>query len=288
MDQWLIVMLNKKKAEGLILAAGYSTRFKLFGSNFKKYLLKLNNSNILGYIITGMVKAGIRKINIIASNISNKSKYKQIILNSVLKSKIDLKNVNLNIIENRAPYRENGYSLFLGLNAISSNYTVLSMADHIFSKNIFSQMIMHYNEYDVFLATDPEYLKDTYKLTDATKVYGLNSFIIDIGKQVSKYNRLDMGTFILRTRVIQEICQEIELDTYKFGVTNVILLAIKSGLNVGYFDFPNVIWVDVDNYSIYNQLKELFNDSSNLHPFGLYTPKHISYEGKRGKEKIKK
>jgi len=271
----LIVILDEKEVEGLILAAGYSTRFKLFGGSFKKYLLKLNNSNILGYIITGMVNAGIRKINIIASKISNKSKYKQIILNSILKSKIDLKNVNLNIIENRAPYRENGYSLFLGLNAISSEYTLLSMADHIFSKNIFSQLIMNHNKDDVFLATDPLHLKEPYKVADATKIYGLNSFIIDIGKEISKYNRLDMGAFILRTRVIRDICQELELDTYKFGVTNIILLAIESGLNVGYFDFPNVIWLDVDNSSIYHQLIELFSDSSNRHPFGLSPPKHI-------------
>ncbi len=277
--------MDEKEVEGLILAAGYSTRFKLFGSDFKKYLLKLNNSNILGYIITGMIKAGIQKINIIASKISNNSKYKQIILNSVLKSGIDSKNFDLNIIENREPYRENGYSLFLGLNAISSEYTLLSMADHIFSKNIFSQLIMNHNKDDVFLATDPLHLKEPYKVADATKVYGLNSIIIDIGKEISKYNRLDMGAFILRTRVIRNICQEIELDIYKFGVTNVILLAIESGLNVGYFDFPNVIWLDVDNSSIYHQLRELFSDSSNNHPFGLYPSKNISYKGKTEKSK---
>ncbi len=144
---------------------------------------------------------------------------------------------------------------------------------------------MNHNKDDVFLATDPLHLKEPYKVADATKVYGLNSFIIDIGKEISKYNRLDMGAFILRTRVIRKICQEIELDIYKFGVTNVILLAIESGLNVGYFDFPNVIWLDVDNSSIYHQLRELFSDSSNNHPFGLYPSKNISYKGKKEKSK---
>ncbi|KKM68424.1 hypothetical protein LCGC14_1461050, partial [marine sediment metagenome] len=41
------------------------------------------------------------------------------------------------------------------------------------------------------------------------------------------------------------------------------------GLDVSYFDFPNVFWLDVDNSSIYEQLKEFFRESSNLHPFGL-------------------
>ncbi|MCK4383941.1 MAG: hypothetical protein KAW66_11650, partial [Candidatus Lokiarchaeota archaeon] len=174
-----------------------------------------------------------------------------------------------NIIENKTPERENGYSLFLGLKAISTEYTLLSMADHIFSENIFSQLVMNYHVYDILLATDPINLKDPYKLEDATKIYGLNSFITNIGKEIPKYNRLDMGAFLLRTKVIRNICQEIKLDSYKFGVTDVILLAIESGLDVSYFDFPNVFWLDVDNSSIYEQLKEFFRESSNLHPFGL-------------------
>jgi len=255
--------------EGLILAAGFSNRFNSMDNAFKKYLLKVNNSNILSYIIGGMIKTGIRKINIIASKISNKTKYKQILLNSIGKLGIDFKNFKLNIIENKTPERENGYSLFLGLKAISTEYTLLSMADHIFSENIFSQLVMNYHIYDILLATDPINLKDPYKLEDATKIYGLNSFITNIGKEIPKYNRLDMGAFLLRTKVIRNICQEIKLDRYKFGVTDVILLAIESGLDVGYFDFPNVFWLDVDNSSIYEQLKEFFRESSNLHPFGL-------------------
>jgi len=261
-------MMNRK-IEGLILAAGFSNRFNSMDNAFKKYLLKVNNSNILSYIIGGMIKTGIRKINIIASKISNKTKYKKILLNSIGKLGIDFKNFKLNIIENITPERENGYSLFLGLKAISSEYTLLSMADHIFSENIFSQLVMNYHRYDILLATDPLNLKDPCKLEDATKIYGLNSFITNIGKEIPKYNRLDMGAFLLRTKVIRNICQEIKLDKYKFGVTDVILLAIESGLDVGYFDFPNVFWLDVDNSSIYEQLKEFFRESSNLHPFGL-------------------
>ncbi len=269
--------------EGLILAAGCSSRFNSMDNAFKKYLLKVNNSNILSYIITGMIKTGISKINIIASKISNKSKYKQILLNSIGELGIDFKNFKLNIIENRTPKRENGYSLFLGLNAISSEYTLLSMADHIFSENIFSQLVMNYHGYDILLATDPIHLKDPHKLEDATKIYGLNSFITNIGKEILKYNRLDMGAFLLKTKVIRNICQEIKLNTYKFGVTNVILLAIESGLNVSYFDFPNVFWLDVDNPSIYHQLKEFFRESSNLHPFGLFPQKHTFYKDKKEK-----
>ena len=55
-------MISANKLEGLILAAGYSSRFNFKDRRFNKYLLKLNNSNILGYIIAGMIKTGIEKI----------------------------------------------------------------------------------------------------------------------------------------------------------------------------------------------------------------------------------
>ena len=84
------------KVEGLILAAGHSSRFNFGDNRFKKYFLQLNNSNILGYIIAGMVKAGIRKVKIVTSNIINTLKYKKRILKFL--SRIASHNVELEII----------------------------------------------------------------------------------------------------------------------------------------------------------------------------------------------
>lgn len=272
--------MNREEFQGLILAAGYSSRFNFMDSRFKKYFLKLNNSNILGYIIAGMTRAGIRKIKIVTSKIYNKLKYKRRIIKSIARSWIDLKNLELDIIENKIPDRENGYSLFLGLNTISSEYALLSMADHIFSKNVFSQMIKHYKREDILLATDPMYNKGYYDRKDATKVYGKNYFIINVGKGLKYYNRLDMGVFILKTNIIKNVCQNVESNFYKFGVTNVVLSALNSNLNVSYYDFPNTIWLDIDNYKTYHQLNKLFNKSSKFYPFGLTNTEYFTYSNK--------
>jgi 1L-myo-inositol 1-phosphate cytidylyltransferase/CDP-L-myo-inositol myo-inositolphosphotransferase len=220
-----------------------------------------------------MIKAGIRKIKIVTSKIFNKLKYKKRILKSVIPSLINTQNIELEIIENKIPDRENGYSLFLGLNTISSKYVLLSMADHIFSKNIFSQLVKNYKGNDILLATDPMHRKGYYDREDATKVYGKNSFIIDIGKDLTHYNRLDMGVFILKSKNIKKICQNVKLNLFKFGVTNIVLSVLNSDLNVGYYDFPNTIWLDIDDYKIYLQLIRLFNNKSNFYPFGLNPPK---------------
>ena len=158
----------------------------------------------------------------------------------------DLGNLDLEIIENKFPERENGYSLLLGLNKISSEYTILSMSDHIFSENIFNKIIKSYKKKrDILLATDPMYKKGYYDINDSTKV------------------------FILKTEVIKKICKKVESHFNKFSVTDIVLSALDSDLDVGYYDFSDIIWLDIDNFKNYHQLKKLFNISSNICPFGL-------------------
>jgi len=282
-------MINNNEFEGLILAAGKSSRFKFMDSRFKKYFLKLCNSNILGYIVAGMIETGITKIKIVTSRIINNLKYKKRVLKSITRSWIDLGNLELEIIENKIPERENGYSLFLGLNEISSEYTILSMADHIFSKNVFYKIIKNYKKKDILLATDPMYKKGYYDKDDATKVFGKNTSILEIGKGLTNYNRLDMGVFILKTKIIKKICKKVESNFNKFSITDVVLSARNSDLDVGYYDFSNTIWLDIDNYKNYHQLKRLFNKPSNIYPFGLVPTGYVAYSDNKSKynEKIK-
>ena len=145
------------------------------------------------------------------------------------------------------------------------------MADHIFSKNVYSKMIKNYKKKDILLATDPMHNKGYYDKEDATKVYGENSFIIKIGKDLMNYNRLDMGVFMLKTKKIKKISKEVESNFRKFGVSDIVRSALNSDLNIGYSDFPNTIWLDIDDHKKYRQLKRLFNKSSSLHPFALNT-----------------
>lgn len=236
-----------------------------------------------------MIKTGILKIKIVTSKIFNKLKYKRRILKDITLSSIDLDNLELEIIENKIPKRENGYSLYLGLNEISSEYTILSMADHIFSKNVFYKIIKNYKKKDILLATDPMYKKGYYDKDDATKVFGKNTSILEIGKGLTNYNRLDMGVFILKTKIIKKICKKVESNFNKFGITDVVLSALDSDLDVGYYDFSNTIWLDIDNYKNYHQLKRLFNKPSNIYPFGLVPKGYVAYLDKKSKynKKIK-
>jgi len=255
--------------ESIILAAGYSSRFNFKEKTFKKFLLPLKRSIILNYVIGGMVKAGINKINIV---IDKKLDSKQV-CDSCFEflEKLDLSSDHLilNLIQNNHSERENGFSLYLGVHEITSENFVLSMADHVFSDNIYSNLNTNYNNEDILLATDPMKIKGIYDLDDCTKVLGVNLDIKNIGKNILNYNRLDMGVFIMNAYNIRKLCINLESKKKSFGVSDVVRLAIELKLKVSFLDFPNVIWLDIDDDNEYNKLKQYFNNSNKYRPFNL-------------------
>ena len=143
------------------------------------------------------------------------------------------------------------------------------MADHIFSINVYEELINNYDNQDVILATDPMKIDGYYDLDDCTKVIGSNSQIKKIGKNIKGYDRLDMGAFIMKTSTIQKISQDIEKKREKFGVSDILLSAIELNLKVSYLDFPHTIWLDIDNHLEFEKLKTIFNKKSKYHPFNL-------------------
>ncbi len=255
--------------EGIILAAGFSSRFNFDDHSFKKFLLPLKKTIILNYVITAMYHAGIRTINIIVDEMVDKSNLINCYYDFCKETNLSTIDLSINLIENKYSERENGYSLFLGVSTVKSSSFMLSMADHIFSDNIYEILIKNYRQEDVLLATDPMKIKGIYDLDDCTKVFGKELSIKNIGKQIPKYNRLDMGVFIMKRNPIIKISDEIEASNHKFGVSDIVISTIKSNLKVSYFDFPHTIWVDVDNDFEYAKLKENFGKSNKLKPFNL-------------------
>ncbi|MFX0186736.1 MAG: NTP transferase domain-containing protein [Candidatus Hodarchaeota archaeon] len=255
--------------ESIILAAGCASRFDFRDSSYKKYLLPFARSNILNYIIVGMIKAGIKKINLIVDMDADTTEIKKSCFSFLKNISFKTTNISLNFIENDNIERENGYSLFLGAKNVNSEFFILSMADHIFSVNVYEELIKKYNNQDIVLATDPIKIIGHYDLEDCTKVLGYNAQIKEIGKQIENYNRLDMGAFLMKTKTIKRISQFIEKIDDKFGVSDILLSAINLDFNVSYLDFPDTIWLDVDNHNEYEKLKQLFNKTSKYRPFNL-------------------
>ena len=134
-------MKKKIHVEGLILAAGISRRFNFKNKHYKKYFLRLNKASLLAYIISAMHEAGIKSIHVVASRILNKKRFKKRLFKQVKMLLPNVSELTIEIINNPSPERENGYSLYLGLNHVKSDHVLLSMADHVFSKNVYRKLI---------------------------------------------------------------------------------------------------------------------------------------------------
>ena len=255
--------------ESVILAAGLSSRFNFDDCSFNKFLLPLKKSIILNYVIAAMRVAGIKKINIVVDEKVDKSNIISCCYEFGEELNIEFKDLKLNLIENKFPERENGYSLFLGISEVSSDNFILSMADHVFSENLYSKLIERYENEDIVLATDPMETEGIYDLEDCTKVFGKSKSIKKIGKQIENYNRLDMGVFLMNTITIRKIAQDVEQKFESFGVSDIIISAIDSNLEVNYSDFPKIIWVDVDNEIEYKKVIKNFDQTDSIRPFNL-------------------
>ncbi|MHA1147610.1 MAG: NTP transferase domain-containing protein [Promethearchaeota archaeon] len=255
--------------ESVILAAGYSSRFKFEDDSYKKYMLPFEKSNILNYVILGMIHANIERINIIVDNNIDQQEISKSCFNFFDNLDLDCQEFKLNFIINNFINRENGYSLFLGAKEVKSENFILSMADHIFSDNIYSVLINAYKDEDVILATDPMKIEGVYDLDDCTKVLGIETYIKEIGKKIPEYNRLDMGAFIMKTKTIQELSKKVENSQQKFGVSDILIRGIKKNYKINYFDFSNTLWLDIDNHTEYEKLKNIYKIKPDFKPFNL-------------------
>ncbi len=166
------------------------------------------------------------------------------------------KTINFHFALNNYVSRGNGYSGFLGLKKIYQEMIddriVLSMGDHLYSYRLIDRLCNQEPiDSDIIIATDPDLNNSYLDIAGATKIMGdKNGFVVDIGKEINKFNRIDMGVFILKTEILSLI-NEIEKEQEIFGWTDVVRRALTDGLSVNYFDTLEQEWIDIDNYYDY-------------------------------------
>lgn len=208
----------------VILAAGYGTRLNT-NNNFPKGLIKIKDESIVERNIKNINNVSeINKIIVVTNRIF-KNAY-----NSLLK-KLEIK---YEIIINEYVERGNGYSLFLAEKRISTNTFIMIMSDHLFSKAFIIRAISGSG-----LAVDkaPIY----YDLEDATKVLvDSKGYIKSIGKNLTKFNYIDTGFFIL-DKSIFEVIKVITNRQQKLGVSNIIRESRCKTVDV-----TGNFWIDID------------------------------------------
>jgi 1L-myo-inositol 1-phosphate cytidylyltransferase len=177
----------KKVKQCLILAAGNGTRLRSVSAGLPKPLVQFRGKPILEHVILRARQAGIDEFVIVVGYRSN-----------LIRCWLDnrwLGDVSVTLVENPDYHKHNGVSVLKAREAMDENFLLL-MADHVFEPET-ARLLIHQPlaKDEVILAVDPG-IDRVFDLDDATKVRRQGDFIVDIGKEIPKYDALDTGMFL--------------------------------------------------------------------------------------------
>lgn len=171
----------------LILAAGNGTRLRPVSSDLPKPLVKFQGRPILEHVMTRAHEAGIDEFVVVVGYRSD-----------LIRRWFDRNwrgPASVTFVENTEYHKHNGISALKARNELRDNFLLL-MADHLFEPETARRLVSQRLEPgEVILAVDPK-IGDVFDLDDATKVRRHGNFIVDIGKDIHRYDALDTGMFL--------------------------------------------------------------------------------------------
>ena len=240
-------------------------RLKPTTNYYPKPLIPIKGKSIISYLIENYLWNDFKEFVFV---IGYKGKIMQKNLEQLQKKyrkKYPVKDFNFHYVINKHISRGNGYSGLLGLRKTFEENLgtriILSMGDHLYSYRLINSLCKEgINDADIVIATDSKLDNGYVDVEEATKIFGSKSgLVVNIGKEISEFNMIDMGVFNLKNKSLQLI-QELENEQEVFGWTEVVKKAMNKGLTVRYCDMSEQEWIDIDNYYDYRIALNMLNE----------------------------
>jgi len=220
----------------LVIAAGRGSRLSSKGDS--KPLISLLGLSLIERVILTAKKQNIDDFYVVTGY--NSEKVKQHL--SVFSQS---RNINITHITNEEWEKGNGISVLKAKKPLNENF-ILLMADHVFDGSILKKLKNEkIADGEVMLAVD--YNIETNKLVDVndvTKVLVEDNRILDIGKNIKKYNAYDTGIFLCSPAIFSAIEENLHNDDSSLSA-GIRRLAGKGKAKA--FDIKNDYWIDVDD-----------------------------------------
>lgn len=220
----------------LIITAGLGSRLSSRGDS--KPLIPLLGLSLIERVVLTAKKSGLTDFYVVTGY--NGEKVKEY-LNRFSQSR----NINITHITNEEWEKGNGISVLKAKKLLNENF-ILLMVDHIFDELILKKLKNEgIADGEVMLAVD--YNIKTNKLVDvndATKVLVEDNRILDIGKNIRKYNAYDTGIFLCSPAIFSAIEESLYNDDSSLS-GGIRVLASKGKANT--FDIKDNYWIDVDD-----------------------------------------
>jgi choline kinase len=218
----------------LILAAGNGSRLIKASRGYPKPLVQLHGKSLLEHVILGAHKAGIDRFVVVVG-------YGADAMRQWLAGR-RLGGVSVDVVENVEYHKDNGVSVLKARDHIRGTFLLL-MADHIFeprtARAVLAEPLI---PGEVILAIDPK-VDSIFDLDDATKVRRDGDRIVDIGKQIAKYDAFDTGMFLCSPALF-DVLESVKKEGNCSLSDGMRVLGRNGKLRA--FDIEDAAWQDVD------------------------------------------
>jgi choline kinase len=231
----------------LILAAGNGSRIAPVADGGPKPLVPVCGVPLLEHVMTSAREAGIQRFVIVAG-------YRADLIRRWLNDQ-KIAGASVTLIENPEYHKANGVSA-LAAKAEFNQPFLLLMSDHIFeTKTAKALMRQSLAEDEVILAVDRK-LDRIFDLDDATKVRCEGNHVVEIGKDLSRYNALDTGMFLCSSALFS--CLESVKKNGDCSLSDGMrMLAQKRKLRA--YDIGDGHWQDVDSPQALVHVERIFD-----------------------------
>ena len=186
----------KTAKECLILAAGNGSRIATLSGSAPKPLVPLFGAPLLEHIVLSARAAGIEKFAIVVG-------YRGSAIRRYFAER-PLADLSITLVENPDYHKANGVSALAARDVLQNTFLLL-MADHVFEPKTARALLRQpIGDDEVFLGVDYN-VDRIFDLDDATKVQVAGNDIVDIGKEIVRYNALDTGMFLCSPSLFERL-----------------------------------------------------------------------------------
>lgn len=228
----------------LILAAGNGSRLATRSGELPKPLVPLYGKPLLEHVVNGAIEAGIEKFVIVVG-------YRGRMIQEWYKAQ-PFRGAEVTFVENPDYRKDNGVSVLCAKDLIRESFLLL-MSDHIFDPASAAALLHEpLGKHEVLLAVDRN-IDAVFDLDDATKVRLENDHIVEIGKNLRRYNALDTGMFHCQPSLFPWL--ESAMTNGNCSLSDGLQLMGQSRAFRG-FDIGDRFWQDVDTPAALDYVRE--------------------------------
>ncbi len=230
----------------IVLAAGLGKRIQKISQGKPKFLVQVKSKPLIAYPLQVLRKSGIKDMVVVVPGGW---------LEDAVRVVQDLKIYNVIIVENSRFWRENGYSLYLGLKHLSkkNDMVVLSMVDHLYTRELVSKIIeaLLYSDNLMVVGGDSKAFFVDHK--EATKIIVTREGLIaSIGKDLVDYDYVDVGVMAVKPNILYHLKELV--DKEEILSLNKIINWLSISKNVRIADVTGCYWTEIDTDEDYYEL----------------------------------